>query len=172
MIRKLFSRNEDGNLFLWYLAAFGVMIGIFGLAVDTSFNVYSRNSLQNALDSAVVAAASQVQTHTNGDIGIDYDRAYDTMTSVYDQNRDNVPGMVCSRTTTAKGINKLRSGENFAGKSRCWILTDLTVDASKGTISAKVREYKPNYFLKMIGITYQEFQLRSTAHLTHNLEQK
>lgn len=166
----MLKRNEQGNLYLWYAVALALMMGIFGLAVDFSFNTYARNTLQNSLDSAVVAAASETKTAENGRINIDKNRALNTIETLYDQNRENVPDAVCSRQVSYDNIDDLKGGETRAGAQSCWIISDFRINNNAGTMTISVREYKPNYFLKMIGLPYQEIQLTSTARLTSNLE--
>lgn len=169
--RAMKKRNEDGNLFLWYVVAFGLMMGIFGLSVDFGFSTYARNSLQNSLDSAAVAGAAEVQTIGSGGIIIHEQRALATIEELYDKNRSNVPDAVCSRQINYDGMNRLRSGERRGGTDSCWIISDYDVDNRNGTLTVSVREYKPTYFIKMIGIPYQEIQLTATARLTADLEQ-
>lgn len=163
-------RNEDGSLYIWYLVGFSLMMGLVGLSVDIGFNTYSRSTLQNSLDTAVVAAASKTTTTSNGSINFDTQAARNTIVSLHSKNRQNVGGIYCASNVSLDGINNLKSGEQFAGSGNCWILTNFSVNQSEGTITASIREYKPNYFIKMMGIDYQEFQLTSTARLTSNLE--
>lgn len=165
------SPKEDGNLLIWYVACFFVLMGVFGVAVDTSFNTYARNTLQNSLDSAVVAAASKTTPTTDGRIIINKQQALNTIESLYDQNRKSVPDAICNSSTKYK-VTHPRSGESYMGNGNCWVMTSFRVNESAGTISVSVREYKPNYFLKMLGLQQQEFRLNSTARLTHTLENR
>lgn len=161
--------NEEGNLLIWYVACFFVLMGIFGVAVDTSFNTYARNTLQNSLDSSVVAAASKTNSTANGSIVINEEQAIKTIEALYDQNRKSVPDAVCASNTDYK-ITPKKTGEKYKGNGNCWVMTDFKINSSKGTISASVREYKPNYFLRMLGLPTQEFRLTATARLTHTVD--
>lgn len=173
MISKRFRTknvpNEEGNLLIWYVGCFFVLMGIFGVAVDTSFNTYSRNTLQNSLDSAVVAAASKTNSTANGSIVINKEQAVKTIEALYDQNRKSVPDAVCA-SNTVYNITPKKTGEKYMGNGNCWVMTNFKINASAGTISASVREYKPNYFLRMLGLPTQEFRLTSTARLTHTVD--
>lgn len=161
-------RNENGSLYIWYLVGFSLMMGLVGLSVDIGFNTYARNTLQNSLDTAVVAAASKTTTTSNGNINFDSTAAKNTIINLHSKNRQNVGGIYCA--SQIEGLNSLKAGESFAGSGRCWILTEFRINQSRGTITASIREYKPNYFIKMMGIDHQEFQLTSTARLTSHLE--
>lgn len=165
------QKNEDGNLLIWYVCAFFVLMGVFGIAVDMSFNTYSRNTLQNSLDSAVVAAASKTQSTAGGRVVINKAEAKNTIAGLYTQNRKSVPDAVCLSKTKYK-VTKRQAGEQYMDAEKCWVMTDFKVNTAQGTITASVREYKPNYFMRMIGVPTQEMRLTSTARLTHTYEQE
>ena len=59
------GRGSRGVVSVWVALTIPVMIGVAGLALDTSYVVLTAHELQNASDAAALAGAIQVQTSTS-----------------------------------------------------------------------------------------------------------
>lgn len=164
-MRRLHPRhNEQGNSFVMYVMMMLVLLGVFGLAVDTAFNVYTRNAIQSALDTATRAAVQQTGIQ-NGRVVVNPQRAATSVLKTYTKNR---PGsgtsggamLVCQKTS---------GGE-------CFQVTKYTVGTDPKTgqqyLEIGVREKRNNLFLNMVGVDQQTFEVTSRARFAVPLEQR
>src|SRR2546425_11815719 len=60
------SRNQAGSILVVVAAGIVVLIGIAGLAIDMGMLYNVRTDLQNAMDAAAMAGASQLNGNTAG----------------------------------------------------------------------------------------------------------
>jgi Putative Flp pilus-assembly TadE/G-like len=149
-----FKRNEKGQAtFIIILLMFPLMLGFFGLAVDTARGTYLRQSVQNNLDSALASSASQVLLNGR----IDAQASRKIAVELYSDNRRSNEGSFrCAKTSD------LKVGEVLAGKYSCkWILSSFSLSPDGKTVRMTVRENTPNAFLQIVGI--KEFNLKASA---------
>lgn len=163
MMRTLNKRtNEQGNSFVLYVMLMLLMLGIFGLAVDTAINVYTRNAIQSALDTATRTAAQQTNI-SNGRVVIDQTRARQVAEDIYRKNR---PG-----TGTSGGAMLV-----CQPGAQCFRVTGFSVGVDPITgqryVEMRVSEKRNNLFMSYIGVKQQTFQVVSRARFAVNLESR
>lgn len=149
-----------------------VMIAFVGIAIDTSATVHARQAVFNELNTATVAAATQV--NPNGTINTTAARniAVDT----YMKNRRNIPILRCSKS------GDVPSGGSLQGDPNCRFAmtkyqvrtaaqnksaTGNVIDTASVTMS--VRECSPNFFLSVL-IKETCFTVTSTGRLSSALQ--
>lgn len=164
MRRYMPCHNEQGNSFVVYVMMMLLMLGIFGLAVDTAINVYTRNAIQSALDTATRTAVQQTNIQ-NGRVVVNPVKAQTTAMQTYTKNR---PG-----SGTSGGA--MLVCQNVAA-GQCFQVTRYSVGTDPKTgqqfIEFSVREKRNNLFLNMIGVDQQLFEVTSRARFAANLEQR
>lgn len=146
-------RNEASNSFAMFIVMLPMLIGAFGIGVDTARNVYIRSSLQNALDMGTVAGAAVTRINANSRVVIDGANAVETVEIVYAANRRSV-ALVCigDRTIIPQG-----------GGAKCWRTVNVAVQPNY--IRYVARERSKNAFLPIVGVETQRYTVRSTARL-------
>lgn len=72
-----FARDESGNLTVFSVFMFVGIVAIGGIGIDLMMNEQHRTQMQNALDSAVLAAADLRHSHTHEDVVRGYLSAHD-----------------------------------------------------------------------------------------------
>ena len=77
-----FAREESGNLTVFSVFMFVGIVAIGGIGIDLMMNEQHRTKMQNALDSAVLAAADLRNTQTPADVVSDYMAAHDVAGTV------------------------------------------------------------------------------------------
>lgn len=151
---KNLREKESANTLFMVVMLMPVICGVFGVALDAGVGYYTRTGMQNALDNAVVAGAGQVSTV--GVAGgsrnvINPQRAFDATYQSYSSSRENYPNIQC-------------------GAGNCFHMeTTLGNDTSGGRsgqyLRVTVKESSPTLFLRVFGITKQEYTLKSEARL-------
>jgi Flp pilus assembly protein TadG len=147
------QRDERGNTLAMFIMLLPLILGAFGMGVDTARNVYIRTSLQNALDMATVGAAAVTTVAPNGHVVIDAAGARRTVEQMYALNRGQKPSVSCSGPgTPVPG----------AGVPRCW-QASAPPQVTATRVSYEIREQSRNSFLGLLGAPTQTYTLRSTA---------
>ena len=147
-------RREDGNAtFITVLLLMPVIIGFFGLAVDTSRARYAQQEAQNNTQSAAVAAATQL----SGISGlIDPVAAKDVAIQQYTNNRVNY-----GKNLRCATLADLEPGESLQGGACPWILVSFTVSADMKSVAMSTREFTPNAWISVAG--FKEYTIRVDA---------
>lgn len=167
-ISSLLERNksERGNMFFFMFGMIMVMILVVGLAIDTAGTVSARQSTQNSLTSATVAAASQL----NNQGLIDSNRARDVAYELYGKNRLNAPMLRCATAADASRVGGTLRKVDGCG----FVVTHFSVTSSgqRGTAAVTMGTYEcsPNTFLA-VAIDEQCFHIASTGRIANSLEQ-
>jgi Flp pilus assembly protein TadG len=145
--------DERGNTLAMFIVLLPIILGAFGMGVDTARNVYIRMSLQNALDMATVSGAAVTTISPSGQVVIDPAGARRTVEQMYALNRGQKPAVSCSGPgTPVPG----------AGVARCWQASHPP-KVTAGQVSYEIREQSRNAFLGLLGAPTQTYTLRSTA---------
>ena len=160
--RRWSGRDERANGLIMLITMLPVVLSAFGLGLDMSRNVWIRSSLQGALDNATVAAAAVTRVNGNGSLIIDTnpgrtDNAIMTVRLFYAKNR---PGFVLCKPGAPALVGTLQN--------LCWTeepgYPQLSADGK--TITYRIRERSPNSgFLNIVGIRFQDYELRSSARI-------
>lgn len=162
MITRMLRRNEQGNSFVMYVMMMLLMLGIFGLAVDTALNVYTRNAIQGAMDVATRTAVQQINV-VNGRVTVNADAARTVAEQTYAKNRP---------ASGTSGGAMLVCQNSSSG--RCFQVTEFQVGTDPRTgqqyVEFSVRERRNNLFLNLINVDQQVFEVTSRARFTANLE--
>ena len=189
---RLFRRNEDGSLLIFSLFIFVLMILMGGMAVDLMRFETRRTSLQNTIDTAVLAAANLDQEIDSEvlvkdfftKVGLDPDLVTVTPTPEYvggDGTPEN-PGELIGRTVVANadlyvdtffmhmiGIDELQSVSTGAALERVQnVEISLVVDISGSMRGSKLTALKSsakNFFEAVIG-TEENFDPNETQGIT------
>ncbi len=152
-------RDEASNSFPLLVLLLPLILGSFGIGLDTARNFYIRTSLQNDLDLAVVAGAAVTSYNNAGDVVIDGNRALREVERIYALNRGDGPGLSC--TGDGAGV----AGTD--GLRRCWTTERQVVHPSGQRITYVIAERSRNAFLPVLGerFRYQDYTIRSEALL-------
>lgn len=153
-------RDERSNSFAMFVVLLPVIIGAFGLGVDTARNVYIRISLQNSLDMATVSGAAVTFVNGDGDVEIDQSEALATIRQVYALNRSQGPGLACIGPRTPV------SGTDLV---QCWKSWNPAV-VNRANLTYSVHEQSTNAFLQIVGVRTQDYHLESDARLKQKTE--
>lgn len=152
LLRKNFQRTKEaGNSFVALLVILPLLCGVFGLALDAGVGYYTRIGLQNSLDNAAIAGASQM--NTVGIAGgsknvINASKAATTAKTVYGQSRLNYKNIQC-------------------GSNTCYTFTStIKTDPKRGQyLQLSVKESSKTLFLQFFGIDKQDYTLVSDARI-------
>lgn len=149
-IRK-YGDMESGNTFVMYVMMFGIMAMFLGLAIDSGLGFYTKNGMQSALDSAVVAGASQTDYNGAGKKVINKERAFNRAKEAFTDAKVNYPNLVSCNT-----------------QGECEKFTDIAVKThpQRGqyfTVTATI--YSKNVFMHMVGLPVQKYTLVSDARI-------
>lgn len=152
-IRKLRKAGEleGGNTFVMYVMMFGIMAIFLGYAIDSGMGFYTKNGMQSALDSAVVAGAGQTDYNSSGKKVINKERAANTAINAFNNAKTNYPNLVT--------CNQDGACEKFSGIA-------VKYDPTRGqyfTMTATI--YSKNVFMHMVGLPVQKYTLNSDARL-------
>jgi uncharacterized membrane protein len=154
-------RREDGNAtFITVFLLMPVIIGFFGLAVDTARARYAQQETQDNVQTAAVAAATQL----SGISGlIDFDNAKSIAIQQYTNNRVNYgKNLRCATTTDLTGTDTLEGGA-------CpWILVSFSVSADMKSVYMAVREYTPNAWISVAGFKEYTISVDAGAVISQN----
>lgn len=172
--------TEAGTITVSFIIAFPVILGLMGIAVDSSVHSYFQQHETNILDTAVKGGAQYV--YKSGKI--DANCAYGAALYQYSQNRSQVAARtpVVSKVNTGEALStqankigitpRMCSLSNFASyknlvmsssPGEVFVVTKFdvqqpTVDATgvhPGTITMCVRENHKTFFLSFLGKKYQ-----------------
>lgn len=154
-------RREDGNAtFITVFLLMPVIIGFFGLAVDTARARYAQQEAQDNVQTAAVAAATQL----SGISGlIDFDSAKSIAIQQYTNNRVNYgKNLRCATMTDLTGTDTLEGGA-------CpWILVSFSVSADMKSVYMAVREYTPNAWISVAGFKEYTINVDAGAVISQN----
>ena len=147
---RLFKRDkENGNTFIMYFLLIPVLMGFFGYAVDSGVSYYTRTGMQNALDSAAIAGASQVNYNGSGSFDIDRERAKAQAIESMQVSLKQYPNLDCVHYD-------------------CYdIQADIVnVGGERGNVlRLSVTERSKTLFLHIIGQKEQQYTLKSEARI-------
>lgn len=139
------SEEKGNGVFFLYLGLFLVICGFFGLAVDFALASHARNQAQSTLDSAVVAATTQLQTNKNT---IDAPRAKVEAERFYATNRQNIAAIQCFTGSDLASAPRGSSLQPSPGKSCNWIkVSGGRVTSNPNQYQMSVQECTPTMFL-------------------------
>lgn len=173
---------ESGSgTFIFNFLLFPVLLGFFGLAFDYSAAFWAKGALQQDLDAATQSALGQINNPTNGttpELGANAQVAANNIAlraeAQYARNRYNTPFLACQ---TGGGVNpsspagyivvRPTDGCNYSMNTVPNLVVP-TRGAQKGiyTLTMNVHEETHYMFLRIIGLYFQGYNLRSTATLT------
>lgn len=152
-MRKFIKRfdKENGNSFIMYILLLPIMMGFFGFAVDSGISYYTRTGMQNALDSAAVAGAAQVNYNSNGsgNFAINAQRAKTTAIEAMKVSLNQYPNLKCA-------------------EYNCYNITATIVNGGNGrgdVLRLSVQERSKTLFLHVIGQNEQVYNLKSEARI-------
>lgn len=150
-MRKFLKRSdkENGNSFLMYIFLLPILMGFFGLAVDSGISYYTRTGMQNALDSAAIAGAAQVNYNGSGSFAINRDRAKVQAITAMKVSLKQYPNLNC------KDYN-------------CYDIKATIVNGGVGrgeVLRLTVTERSKTQFLHIIGQHEQVYNLKSEARI-------
>jgi Flp pilus assembly protein TadG len=149
-MRKFFKRDkENGNAFIMYILLLPLLMGFFGYAVDAGISYYTRTGMQNALDSAAVAGAAQVNYNSSGTYVINVDRAKTQAIAAMKVSLQQYPNIEC-KEYNCYNVNATIL-HNVAGRGDVLQLT--------------LTEKSKTLFLHIIGIREQSYNLKSEARI-------
>lgn len=157
-LRKKFKKGkEQGNTFVALMVMLPLLLGIFGVALDAGVGYYTRIGLQNSLDNAAVAGASQMNSVgvSGGSRNvINATKAAQVAKQVYSQSRQNYPNIQC-------------------GSNTCYTFTSTVKnDPTRGQyLQLTIKESSKSLFLQFFGIEKQNYTLVSDARIGFVREQ-
>lgn len=152
------GNHEGGNTFVMYVMMFGLMVVFLGFAIDSGMGYYTKNGMQSALDSAVVAGVSNpggTKYNSAGKRVINQEGATKVALASFKESRVNYPNLLdcnekgqCTKITSAVK-SKTGRGQYF-------------------TMTATI--YSKNVFLHMINLPTQSYTLVSDTRLGSIIE--
>lgn len=152
--------SERGNALVVLITTLPLVVTAFGAGLDLTRNVWIRATLQNALDSATVAAAGVTRNSASGELMIDASRAPEVGRLFYALNR---PGNVLCPPGGDPVANPHGEPQRV-----CWNepLGPPIVAPDGKSVEYRVQEVSPNTgFLNLIGLPRQRYTLISTARI-------
>jgi Flp pilus assembly protein TadG len=149
-MRRFLKRDkENGNAFIMYLLLLPLLMGFFGYAVDSGISYYTRTGMQNALDSAAIAGATQVNYNGSGTYVIDVNRAKAQAMAAMKVSLQQYPNIEC-KEYNCYNLNAVIV-HNVAGRGDVLQLT--------------ITEHSKTMFLHIIGQKEQAYNLKSEARI-------
>lgn len=149
-MRKFFKLDrENGNAFFMYMFLLPILMGFFGYAVDSGISYYTRTGMQNALDSAAIAGATQVNYNTSGNYVINAERAKAQAVAAMKVSLKQYPNLKCEEYNCYNIKAAIVNGGSERGK-----VLRLTVTEKSKTL-----------FLHIVGIDEQAYDLKSEARI-------
>lgn len=113
-IRNIHKREDGASLLIFFLLMFSIVFIIFGLGFDISVLRSAQAEAQATLDSATVAATTQLQTNKNK---VDADGAAEVAEEFYSKNRKAIFQVKCM---SAKEVTAARK----AGAAKATLVAD------------------------------------------------
>lgn len=142
--------RENGNSFIMYILLLPLLMGFFGYAVDAGIGYYTRTGMQNALDSAAIAGATQVNYNGSGNFDINVDRARDQAVASMKVSLNQYPNIECPDGSCYNNITA----------------TVVNVGGERGSVlRLDVQEKSKTLFLHVLGIKEQPYTLKSEARI-------
>ena len=170
------GRSEHANTFVMFIVLLPLILGVFGMGVEVSRNVYMRTVIQTNLDLAVASGAAITKNDPlhPGFIDINYAEALRQVERIYATNRKPGPRLGCIAVPTPLPDDNL---------TKCW--TNATPRTSNqprqpgpvtdAKLTYTVKEYSKNVFLPLLDIgaraahasklLRQDYTITSTAIL-------
>lgn len=149
--------KENGNSFIMYILLLPVLMGFFGLAVDSGISYYTRTGMQNALDSAAIAGAAG--NTVDGGRGVVYDSHGNYIINVDKARLQAVEAMKTS----------LQQYPNLNCRDYdCYDITATVTNGGAGrgsVLRLEVQERSKTLFLHIIGQKEQVYTLKSEARI-------
>ena len=142
--------RENGNSFIMYILLLPVLMGFFGYAVDAGLSYYTRTGMQNALDSAAIAGATQVNYNGSGSFDIDRERAEAQAIASMKVSLQQYPNLECQDGSCYNNIHA----------------TIVNVGGERGSVlRLDVTEKSKTLFMHILGIKEQPYTLKSEARI-------
>ena len=167
--RRLSRRlDERANGLILLISTLPLVLSAFGLGLDMARNVWIRSTLQEALDSATVAASGVTRVGPGNRLIVDTsparpENATQQLRKYYAINR---PGFVLCRPNPGS--------VPFTNMSMCWVERPAGPGPQVGPrvspdgqrITYSVRERSPNSgFLRFVNINFQNYNVTSQARI-------
>lgn len=149
---------------------------LFGLGVDSSRANYARTTLDNNVESSVIAAASRIDGVSYKIDPVAAKRAFIESYNMILNTEDEVLGCNPREEKIYEGVGELITHRLPNGKTCQWILESWTVNNNISdtnpypSVTATVVGYSHNIFLRGLGEVGRNFSFKSThvAYLRNN----
>lgn len=142
------AHREDGNSFLLYIFIIPVLCGAVGLGIDTSMGQYVKAGIQNAADTATVAAATKT-SYSGGYKIINKTAAEKQARTLYNNSRKNYPAISKSSPTIKVSVVYVNVGGNLISQA----------------LRMEISEKSPTVFLHMVGVDEFKYNIVSEARI-------
>lgn len=175
LIRRRNGERGGAGVIIIVILIPAIML-LFGLGVDSSRATYARTTLENNVESSVIAAASKID-------GIQYKidpaaakKAFIDSYNMILNTEDGVLGCAPVKEGIYEGVGELITHKLPNGETCQWILESWSVNNNISesnpypSVTATVVGYSHNIFLRSLGETGRNFSFRSTytAFLKNN----
>lgn len=166
LFRQARTAEHGNGMLVLFLMMFVLLMAFFGLAVDTSRAVHARTQAQSTLDSAVVAAATQLNTNKNV---INTSQARSLAEEFYGSNRKNIGGIGCASAADVTAAKKDKNPSAVRkGPAGCKFVRTSSSKPSNNQFRMSVRECVPTTFLSIITEEFC-FNIHSTSRTAQNV---
>ncbi|MGV8846524.1 TadE/TadG family type IV pilus assembly protein [Tessaracoccus sp.] len=158
------GRREEraASTLVAFFMFFPLVVGAFGFGIDLARNVWIRNSIQNAVDSAVVGGAGVTKITSAGVVVINPVPAVAEMRKLYAINRADNPNLKCIGDNAGFAANGITY-------HRCWRELPAPRVTSK-TAQFNVQEQSRNAFMGLLGMPTQSYTLQGKAKVNRSTE--
>lgn len=187
MLNKLRKRSEKGaSTLIMFVVLMPLFIMVFGYGVDTAIATYTKNTLQDSLDSATQSALSMSVNPplgtTNGGVSVlTPAQTMKYVNDLYDMNRKGkVPQLLTCYKNAGKpaeaGYNTVTPASSSINRNpsgKCYQITSPKITTGDKnnrtkTLTVTVIEYSRNSFLATFfpNLQYQKYVITSKATIT------
>lgn len=144
---------ESGNTFVMYVMMFALMAVFLGFAIDSGMGYYTKNGMQSALDSAVIAGVSSpggTKYNSSGKRVINKEGADKVALQSFNAAKVNYPNLLnCNESNKCTKVTSAVKSKTGRGQYY--------------TMSTTI--YSKNVFLHMIDLPTQSYNLTSDTRL-------
>jgi len=177
-INKRKETRGHGNTLILYIMWMPLLIGVFGVAVDSAVAVYTQSTLQSGLDTATQSALSRAVnpgTNVNKTLkpNLTLKAARDYTIEFYDANRANGknPFVKCQNSLTKlQGPGAVYTDYKLVTPASGCAWTEGTfrmkTDGTNVEVTANIVETSQTLFLKLIGIDQFTYNVTSSARVS------
>ena len=177
------SKRESGSTLVLYIMWMPLLIGVFGVGVDSAIGAYTQSTLQSSLDTATQSALSRaVNPGTNGNTTfkpkLTTEAARNYTISFYDTNRSGGenPFLQCQTSIMTPSEDAEITYRDFkfvSPPSGCGYTEGtfrMTTSGNKVELTTNVLETSSTVFLHAIGVPELKYNITSSARVTHEAE--